>query len=124
MAERLELRPYQARAVEGVRAHWAAGTRSVCLVAPTGSGKTVMGDELSREYGPRALWLTHRVELAEQALARTSCTVASIQGLLRRPPEDWPDADLLVADECHHLAPAAGSGPGSSPATPALGCSG
>ena len=38
------LRPYQARAVEQtVPRLWEAGKSSVVLVAPTGSGKTVMG---------------------------------------------------------------------------------
>lgn len=38
------------------------------LVAPAGSGKTVMGMEACRRLGLKALWLTHRKELKDQAI--------------------------------------------------------
>jgi len=40
------------------------------LSAPAGSGKTVMGLEAARRLGLRALWLTHRKELKDQAIER------------------------------------------------------
>ncbi len=39
------------------------------LSAPAGSGKTVMGLEVCRRSGLKALWLTHRVELRDQAIS-------------------------------------------------------
>lgn|SRR5512138_3730689 len=94
------LRDYQSRATHAVRARWQDGCRSVCLVAPTGSGKTVMGADLT--HGTRALWIAHRRELVGQALHRVGCEVASIQELLHRPASGWPAAELLVLDEAHH----------------------
>lgn len=38
------------------------------LSAPAGSGKTIMGLEACRRLGHKALWLTHRNELKEQAI--------------------------------------------------------
>lgn len=40
------------------------------LSAPAGSGKTVMGLEAARRLGLKALWLTHRKELKDQAIER------------------------------------------------------
>ena len=48
-AKPLDLRPYQLEAIEQVRAHIRAGAKNVCLVAPTGSGKTVIGSHLLNE---------------------------------------------------------------------------
>ena len=50
------LRDYQTRACADVRAAWTTH-RAVCLVAPTGSGKTVMAEDLLR--GQRA-WATSK----------------------------------------------------------------
>jgi superfamily II DNA or RNA helicase len=113
------LRPYQERAVDLVGEAWRGGARSVCLVAPTGSGKTVMGCEvlrrtLARRPERRVLWLAHRHELIAQARDRVDAylgdvadhvEVATVQGLAAS--ERRPAADLLVLDEAHHYAPGA-----------------
>lgn len=110
------LRDYQQRAVENVI---AALDRRPILVAPTGSGKTVMATALVEQLGVSALWLAHRKELIDQAAKRLEAhglvcgiimagyapmplaqvQVASVQTLIRR---DKPPADLIVVDECHH----------------------
>lgn len=110
------LRPYQESAVENVL---VALREQPILVAPTGSGKTVMGVEIVHRTGAKTLWVAHRRELIHQAAtaiedAGGSCglilsgehaepgapiQVASVQTLARR---DLPDADLLVIDEAHH----------------------
>jgi len=90
-----ELRPYQLRAIDDVRAAWSQGARRVCMVMPTGAGKTKTAAALA---GDRAIWLVHRRELADQAPGRAE----TIQGLLASGRR--PDCDLIIADECHHLA--------------------
>ena len=118
------LRPYQARAVERVREAALRGSRSIAVVAPTGSGKTRIAVEfvrMSTARGRSVLWLAHRAELLEQArdsLAAEGVAagivapwapcepgpvqIASVQTLLARP-DTRPPADLVVLDECHHM---------------------
>ncbi|WP_428937791.1 DEAD/DEAH box helicase [Fontivita pretiosa] len=110
------LRDYQRRAVERVR---CALDRRPILVAPTGSGKTVMATALVEQWSKPTLWLAHRKELIDQAAHRlrahglsvgiimaghapepaAQVQVASVQTLARR---DKPHAELIVIDECHH----------------------
>jgi superfamily II DNA or RNA helicase len=97
----------------------------VCLVAPTGSGKTVMAVAVIEKHTGPVLVVVHRRELAQQmasalravlghdavgvimAGVRQSAKqrearvqVASVQTLLARG--ESPPASLLVLDECHH----------------------
>ena len=115
---RHELRKYQQRAVD--RLIDALRQRPV-LVAPTGSGKTVMATEAVQRIERPTLWLAHRKELIEQAAKRLEAhglpcgivmgarpsnplapvQVASVATLARRAPARWPDAGLIVIDECH-----------------------
>jgi superfamily II DNA or RNA helicase len=97
----MQLRDYQQRAVAGVRALWADGTRRVCLVAPTGSGKTVMGQALLEGY-EAPLWVCHRRELVKQTQARlgAAARVVTVQKLLASGQR--PECDLFVLDEAHH----------------------
>ena len=92
------LRDYQQRTVGAVREAWLTHRR-VCVVAPTGAGKTAIGAALC---GERTLWLAHRVELVAQARARLpdGVRVETVQGLLASG--ERPAADLVVTDECHH----------------------
>jgi DNA repair protein RadD len=75
------LRPYQVDIVERFNAVTAAGKRRVILVAPTGSGKTVIAGEIIRQVvgdgggaGGRVLVLAHRREI----VAQTSKKLADI----------------------------------------------
>lgn len=117
------LRDYQERAVRRVREEWEKH-RAVCLVAPTGSGKTTMGAELVGST--RTVWIAHRRELIKQAADRLESCGVSVGCVCPGMPEDEhaqvqvctvqtllasghrPPAELLVLDECHHYAPAAG----------------
>jgi superfamily II DNA or RNA helicase len=110
------LRDYQRQAVDRVK---AVLDRRPVLVAPTGSGKTVMAVALVQELDLSTLWLAHRKELIDQAAAHleglglwcgrimadcdpaplAKVQVASIQTLIRRA---MPPAGLIVIDECHH----------------------
>lgn len=121
------LRDYQTRACAETEQAWPT-TRAVCLVAPTGSGKTRMGAELAVRHhlaspAARILWLTHRTELIEQSREALDATgldtgvlsagqmdnteadtiVASWQTLVSRSTVR-PAADLVIIDECHHVA--------------------
>lgn len=122
----MQLREYQNRAIDDLRAQYAAGKRAPCLVLPTGGGKTVIAAAIVRgavERGNRVLFLAHRSELLDQTVAKLEMsgvsnvrliraavtrgaedapiTVASIPTLARR--EKLPPADLVVFDECHHV---------------------
>jgi superfamily II DNA or RNA helicase len=110
----------------------AAGRKRIVAVAPTGSGKTVIGSEIigrARDSDQSVLVLAHRREIithTHQKLLDNGVRAGIIQaGVEPRPLERvqvasistlWsrafrsevmqrPLADLLVIDECHH-APA------------------
>ena len=126
------LRDYQAEAIRSVFSVWrehvpgaslnalGGDLSAVCLVSPTGSGKTRMGSEVvtrAVKAGKRVLWIAHRTELIQQAAATlqhaigqpvattdaplAKCIVMSIQTMLAS--DTFPACDLLVIDECHHI---------------------
>jgi len=128
--QELSLRPYQVDVIDRLRGAVSAGHRRILLVAPTGSGKTVIGSEIIKnavERDHRVLFLAHRRELVSQAseklysigigagivLAGLTASpdwpaqIASIQTLharaVRRRKIDLPPADLIVVDEAHHI---------------------
>lgn len=118
------LRDYQAQAVTRVLQKFDDGTRRICLVSPTGSGKTVKAAAIVQALvrrGLRILFLAHRHELIEQAVRRLGVPVTTIVAGTKRVPRsqvyvasrdtlvrrEVPDVDVVVIDEAHH-APAAG----------------
>lgn len=60
------LRPHQVDAVERVTECWRAGDKDVCLVLPTGSGKTRVMAEFTRLEKGITLVVAHRKELVSQ----------------------------------------------------------
>jgi DNA repair protein RadD len=116
------LRPYQVRTIERAREERRAKRRRILIVAPTGSGKSVVACEMIRvavEKGARVLVIVHRRELVGQFyvhLQRVGITsgimrgddertdpsasvqVGTIQTLVRR---ELPTADLVFIDEAH-----------------------
>jgi superfamily II DNA or RNA helicase len=119
------LRDYQVRAVDETRRVYASGAHRVCIVAPTGAGKTVIACAIARgavAKGRRVLWLAHRAELVDQAHRKLyalglrpgviqpgteqqldrAIQVASIETLVARDMR--PHADVVIWDECHHVA--------------------
>jgi len=67
------LRPYQIDVIGKCRAAVAAGHKRIMLVAPTGSGKTVIAGGIVREdvsAGRRVLFFSHRREITKQTSAK------------------------------------------------------
>ena len=103
--------------------------RAVLMQAPCGAGKTIIAAELIRRYldqNKRILFLAHRRELVfqcgdklrnleihfaylmagEERSLIPDVTIASIQTLVARIARkriEPPLADLIIADECHHI---------------------
>lgn len=129
MSAGFDLRPYQRDVIERINTEIAAARRRILLVAPTGSGKTVIAaafiaDAVRR--GKRVLFLAHRRELVTQASRKLHAAgidagiilpgypmrlaepvqVASIASLRARAISsssiDMPVADIVVVDEAHH----------------------
>jgi len=125
----LALRPYQADVIARIWAAIEAAQRRIILVAPTGSGKTVIAADIIADAvarGMRVLFLAHRRELIGQASRKLHdagidhgillpgyaprpgepVQVASIATLhargIRTSTIDLPPADLVIIDEAHH----------------------
>jgi len=122
----MQLRPYQSDIIERARAELASGKKSLVIVSPVASGKTVLISEMisrSLAKGKTTIFVVHRTELLEQSVAALESAgvspgiisakaapeyskavqVASIQTLVRRL--DLVAApDLMVWDEAHHVA--------------------
>jgi DNA repair protein RadD len=120
------LREYQRRAIERARGEFVNAARAVLLVAPTGSGKSVIFAEIARQHlarGGRVVVVVHRRELARQAAGHLAArgianirtivggrslgdvnapvTVAAIQSLTAKAWRDrLPPATLVIWDEC------------------------
>jgi superfamily II DNA or RNA helicase len=129
----IKLRDYQQRCVQSLHDSFASGHRFPVLVAPTGSGKTVMFSAIALESlgnGWSVLAVVHRRELVRQIsatflkfgiaheiirpghypnLSRTRVAVGSVQTLARR--KDVVDKLvcngggrlLMIFDEVHHV---------------------
>ncbi len=118
--EMVTLSPAQERAVDA-----ALGRRMGLVCAPAGAGKTVLGLVAVARRRQPALWLTHTVELARQAVARATTvlglapdeigfigdgecrvgerlTIALTQSLARHIPPALLGVGMVVLDEAHH----------------------
>lgn len=121
---KVELRDYQATAFDKAREAIRNGSRRVLIVAPTGSGKTVLASalmEMTKEKGNRAAFVVDRLSLIDQSSATFDryglnhgviqgghprwapaypLQLCSIQTLARRR---WPETSVDVFDEAHVL---------------------
>src|SRR5262249_31299932 len=124
-----ELRAYQRSVIADIWAAIEAGQCRILLVAPTGSGKTVIAAELiggALAQGKRVLFLAHRRELIGQASRKLHAIgvdhgvvlpgypmrlgelvqVASIASMharaIRSKTIELPDADVVIVDEAPH----------------------
>lgn len=123
-ASRIKYRPYQYNAVMKL-----VSSEEGVLIAPAGSGKTVMGISLVALYGQPTLWLTHTGPLADQVIDRINFffptlkdddigllgrgkwklgnlfTVGMVQTLVRRLDQLYKireEFGLVILDEAHH----------------------
>jgi superfamily II DNA or RNA helicase len=115
------LYPYQEKAVEAATYNFFG-----ILQSKAGSGKTQMGIALIKEYGRRALWLTHTADLLRQSKERAErymdksligtitegkvnigmgVTFATIQTMCKLDLTRYKDMwDVIIVDECHRVA--------------------
>ena len=133
----IELRPYQRDLLQQVQTALAADTKArVMMQLPTGGGKTIIAGALLADWlmgGRKAVWLTHRRELAEQTCRMlTDARISAITDVKWTPGTDAPAMsggavilmaqtvsrrtdsmevwhgynadDLMVIDEAHHAA--------------------
>lgn len=109
----MKLRDEQQKAVD-----WLRTRRRACIVAPAGSGKTIIAagalaaviEAKQRITPPRIGWLANTLEQCEQArkaLAAFEATATlEVKIACAAAATDWGDRDVLVVDEAHHsLAP-------------------
>jgi superfamily II DNA or RNA helicase len=94
------------------------------IVSATGTGKTVVIQELLRKLGRPALLVVPSVSIMDQTIKRFEAyfgrgrvgqygdgkkqirdiTIACAPSILKSKPSDWDDRDILLFDECHHVA--------------------
>ena len=118
--ERVPLYDYQEQAVSVAK----NGLYGI-LQSKAGSGKTQMGIALIKEWGRRALWLTHTVDLLNQSKERAlrymdssligtitegkvnigqGVTCATIQTMCKLDLSQIKDYwDVIIVDECHRV---------------------
>src|SRR6516165_10772471 len=128
----VDLRPYQDEIVAEFERHVERSNRSILLVAPTGSGKTVIASAIVAGMPRRVLVVAHRREIVNQTSDKLTALgvyhgviqageekklrpmaavqVASIQTLharaIRSSTMLMPLADLVIIDEAHHACAA------------------
>ena len=117
----IPLYPYQEQAVEAVKKAYYG-----ILQSKAGSGKTQMGIALIKEFGRRALWLTHTKDLLDQSKERAErymdssligtitegkvsigkgVTFATIQTMCKLDLSQYKHMwDVVIVDECHRVA--------------------
>jgi len=125
MTALLPLRPHQERAIDGVKASFRAGKRRPVISLPTGAGKTLIATHIihgALTKGKRINFAVPMLNLVDQSFQRfmqnavdpadigvvqgdhdwrrpqARVQIVSVQTAARR---GWPDADLIIVDECH-----------------------
>ena len=107
-----QLHPYQKELVNQAREKLADGHKSVLLVSPAGSGKSVIIAEIARlavMKGGHVMFTVHRKELIDQitktfianGVDLSKCTIMTVGRIARRLGK-LPKPTLIITDETHH----------------------
>lgn len=108
----MELREYQSSCIEQAREAFRQGLKSICIVLPCRSGKSVIAGMIAKsatDKGNRVLFLVHRRELCAQ-IEKTFrqcgvnpwlCTVGMVQTIAKRL-NTTQEPSLILTDEFHH----------------------
>ena len=128
----IELRSYQQEVIAEFESQIGIGVRRIIVVAPTGSGKTIIASEIIRRgvaAYKNVLFVAHRNELLTQARDKLKAfeiyagiikagrdkdarpqalvQIAGIQTLharaVRAKSMELPQADIVFIDEAHHV---------------------
>lgn len=93
------IRPHQISAIQEILSCFARGDRVVFLDAPTGSGKTLIGEMVRQNLDARALYLCNSLALQSQ-FARDFPSAAILMGRTNYPTADAPSKfpDLNAGD--------------------------
>lgn len=108
----IKLREYQQELLNKARQSYANGYQAPCIVAPCGSGKSVIISEIARlttKNNNRVLFLVHRKELIDQikntfemvGVDLSLVTFGMVQTVVRRLAKT-PKPQLIITDENHH----------------------
>lgn len=121
-----DLRPYQAEALENLRASVRQGVRRIVLQAPTGAGKTkiaaaVVNSAIAKDK--KVAFVVPSISLIDQSIEAFYAEGIKDVGVIqadhmmtnwRRPIQicsiqtihskgEYPKADILIFDECHRI---------------------
>lgn len=95
----IALRSYQQEAIDAVQRDWQDGLRSVAVVLPTGSGKTVTFANMCDnevKSGGKPLILVHRDELVQQAKKKIQLIAPDITVGVVKADQNETDAHVVV----------------------------
>jgi DNA or RNA helicases of superfamily II len=107
-----KLYDYQQKLVDQARNELAKGHKSILLISPAGSGKSVVIAEIARlttAKGGRVMFTVHRQELVSQIIQTFKgndvnldlCTIMTV-GKIKNRMDHLPKPSLIITDETHH----------------------
>ena len=104
--------PYQQELIDKARESLAKGNKSVLIVSPAGSGKSIVIAEIARlaiNKGGHVMFMVHRKELVEQIKETflkdeidLSHTTIMTVGRIKNRLGKLPKPTLIITDETHH----------------------
>lgn len=108
-----KLHGYQTKLVNQARQRLSSGKKSVLIVSPAGSGKSVVIAEIARlallKSQGQVMFTVHRKELVEQIKGSfkandvdlSRCTIMTV-GKIAHRLDKLPKPTLIITDETHH----------------------
>ncbi len=119
-----ELRPYQLEGIEAIKQSLRQGIKRICVMLPTGGGKTLISATIAQgalSKGNRLAFVVPRISLIDQTVEEYYKEDIRDVGVIQsqHPLTDWgkpiqicsidtirskkafPDASIVIFDECH-----------------------